>query len=456
MRRLQTRLVTMSSKIKMLLQNIDKAREHLTGQSEHSLAYKSMLAEFAKRGPRLPSPPKQSAIKQAIALWHATTDQNYSSLPKRTIRTLCCVSEVASTDKFLNLLRKLTDQVSPQMNRDLLGVYFHLWADKEHRTHLEDFLSENIGNYQGNDKLMLAWKENIRVLLGADAPAQLAWKLSKTLQSVESFLAELQLPRQYSKFSTIVVEQLASIVLTTLDHEGLPEFNKWNYFKDYLLTYQTLSADQFNDIVAKSILKIDLYRGRAVWDSLHEYLRDFILKHPGLGDPRIESLNWEQFDKEARLAFITWLVEEDISIFFELIISDDPHQRKPYWLRYAKKAISSMVIVGPGDYQSHLQKLKELRKEGLSFSRGVGLPSSAFILDFGKVVVVEFNESGNACYVYSKNDLPGFFKTTQSGLKNLRLLKRKEKAIHIQRHRGRTWQESLDAKLLELGVQAID
>ena len=73
------------------------------------------------------------------------------------------------------------------------------------------------------------------------------------------------------------------------------------------------------------------------------------------------------------------------------------HRRKPFWLRYVLQGCAlSRPLLNPDDRAL----LRQVNVGPGNFGRLAGM-SSAFVLDFGAVRVVEFNRVG-ACYVYPR------------------------------------------------------
>ena len=99
-----------------------------------------------------------------------------------------------------------------------------------------------------------------------------------------------------------------------------------------------------------------------------------------------------------------WLSEEDLRFFFDLIMSgqEDRHNRREFWLRYVGRVGNSRVAMGTRDRDRLRVQLTELKKRGRSEYAHLEDPFeddvSAFIMDFGRAVVVEFSKPGNACF----------------------------------------------------------
>jgi hypothetical protein len=87
-----------------------------------------------------------------------------------------------------------------------------------------------------------------------------------------------------------------------------------------------------------------------------------------------------------------------------------------------------------------------------NFGRIVG-ETSAFLLDFGTVIAVEFSKSGNACYIYEKpaaeKVIPDFWRTKSFFVSDL---KSKQLSAEVVTHHLR-WQEYLERILAQKGVR---
>jgi len=117
----------------------------------------------------------------------------------------------------------------------------------------------------------------------------------------------------------------------------------------------------------------------------------------------------------------------DINFFFEHVLPDgtDPHGRKAFWLRYVSRVLMSRPLLNRDD-EVRLRVTMQSQHEQMGHCGHVrGRESSAFLLDFGPIVVVEFSRVNNACYLYEKPNsekvIPDFWSPepfTIYGLKN--------------------------------------
>jgi hypothetical protein len=139
----------------------------------------------------------------------------------------------------------------------------------------------------------------------------------------------------------------------------------------------------------------------------------FILSDSRLGDPRLHSKNWIGIHEEARKRFIQWLSKEDIIFFFEHVLGKgDKHGRKDFWMKYVGRLVQSRSLLSSHDEARFSTEIKKSKGVSGSFGRVSGGTASAFLLDFGDIVVVEFRRVG-AIRIYHRADfkkiLPDFW-----------------------------------------------
>ena len=78
--------------------------------------------------------------------------------------------------------------------------------------------------------------------------------------------------------------------------------------------------------------------------------------------------------------------------------------------------------------------------------------TSAFLLDFGRVIVVEFSQVGNAVYVYEHRDVPELDESFWSQARfSLNMLKQKEYCIERMTHSS-LWQSKMRTLLAQFGI----
>jgi hypothetical protein len=176
-----------------------------------------------------------------------------------------------------------------------------------------------------------------------------------------------------------------------------------NYLIKEILSWDRWEISDFKKEIAETILH-DLGNRN---DKFRKKLIEFILTDPRglLGDPRLpaNTTKWVGVKEQARNRIIQWLSGLDVTFFFEHVMrrGEDPHGRKNFWLRYVKAFKQSRPLLNHED----LERLRPQLNRIQYYSGTHGLVAdqhSAFLLDFGRVLVIEFNKMG-ACYVYDKS-----------------------------------------------------
>ena len=135
-----------------------------------------------------------------------------------------------------------------------------------------------------------------------------------------------------------------------------------------------------------------------------ERLKTFLLTDSRLLDPRLPAngTNWIGISNSARDLVIRWLSAWDVQLFFDHVLPtrDDPHGRKPFWLKYKNRVKRSRPLLrlsGREPLASECGNQRERNFGRMKFD----CDTSAFLLDFGSVIVVEFSKYGNAVFLYA-------------------------------------------------------
>jgi hypothetical protein len=179
-------------------------------------------------------------------------------------------------------------------------------------------------------------------------------------------------------------------------------------------------------------------------------------------DPR-DALRTEGWLEVSRLnehgfrRLLTSLCEQDLDVFFQHAMNEP--DRRSFWLRYLSSLERTGCVLDRSVRKSlsvKLQALPEVRgaiDRAHAFKQASGV--QAFLLVFPNVVVVEFSDTGNAAYVYTREFFAAEIEPLlRSGsLPNHNALKRPDKAMHRILHGGR-WQGSASDWLAGEGVHA--
>jgi hypothetical protein len=212
-----------------------------------------------------------------------------------------------------------------------------------------------------------------------------------------------------------------------------------DYYLKELLAWDKWHQTLLKPEIAAAILDSNI-------GSIQERFQAVVLGDNRFGDPRLRhNTNWIGMREDAIEKFKSWLSRRDIIFFFQHVLprGQDPHGRKDFWLKYVPSLKMSRPFLCDNDWYP----LKgQLQTDKIEFGRING-NNSAFILDFGSIVVVEFSKVGGACFIYSREQfhaiMPDLFENKYFDFSTL---KRKDIALERIVHR-QGWQDNAIAIL---------
>jgi hypothetical protein len=183
-----------------------------------------------------------------------------------------------------------------------------------------------------------------------------------------------------------------------------------------------------------------------------------ILVEGSFGDPRnILSKDWEEVRKLSRggfEAFTLGLIREDLRFFFSHAMKEEDRGR--FWLRYLGSIRRTVCILDSETHRSVNNAARTLDENARMAARralatdDVGV--SAFCLVFDNWVAIEFSKTGNATYVYRREDFEQTVLPPTRKRPRLTHLKQKELAEGRLVHNG-DWQSAFRLTLERLGIR---
>ena len=380
--------------------------------------------------------------REILDRWEDFAAGRTKELDERAVRYLCWEPKVGTDERFHAFVnRSGSTPVGPRSLQGLVRACHSRWSAELAKGPVVRGVRAAVDKYKGPNRVLGKWRAASELILDSGGPVKLASKMSNKLQSPKELFDELTIDAQ-SPFAVEVVRQSITYSRDRLEtNEQLLPF-----MCQTLFNWTNFPVDQFKTEVANCIL----HRSSKV-TRVENTLRETVRLDQRLGDPRVPARqkNWFGIAPEARLKVIEWLSKYDISFFFEHAFPkrEDKHGRRAFWLNYISRMEASRPLLNPDDRAGLKDQLK---KEGtFGFIWG---DNSAFILDFGRVVAVEFNRVG-ACYVYEKRawlelvpDLWGPSSFTESKLKDIGRC-----TARIRHVPG--WQDELRTALARQGVR---
>ena len=310
-----------------------------------------------------------------------------------------------------------------------------------------------LNHYEGSNRLLQKWKGSSNMILGPEGVNVFAVELIKSSDALRSCCESWGFSEQASPYVQMAVDTASRLCLEQLDRSIemrsflFKEIIPWPYWR----------PDQIKELMRKVIL----FPGRNDSKNI-ELITHLVLSDKRFGDPRHphNHINWVGIDDAAH-RLQEWLSAADIKFFFEHVLpkGTDPHGRKTFWLRYVGcRGLISRPLLSDYDKYRLRHILKEKGAQTTHFGKLEG-DTSAFVLDFGPVVVVEFSEVGNACYIYTKKVATRVVPDLWSAEPFVKTqLKRKSEIATSApvRHdvQGR-WREETERVLARFGVRAV-
>ena len=204
-----------------------------------------------------------------------------------------------------------------------------------------------------------------------------------------------------------------------------------------------------NKIYATDILAalLERYASTSQREKVHE-----VLKHLALdqwGNPQYESsAGWNNVNADTKKMVIQWFVRADLEAFFTLFSRTADVNRFNYWIKYIDKISFSQIFLGPAAlYSSQIEhkNFREVNKGRLKRLIGSTQTNNAFMLKIDNVYVIDFSDTGNACYIVDK--IPYKENSRDVHRDTLKPWKHLLKLSHTS-----GWQTRFDEKLAELGI----
>lgn len=239
-------------------------------------------------------------------------------------------------------------------------------------------------------------------------------------------------------FSDLIAEQLKYV--STLDDAGF----KQNIDKILLLGQE---HPAYLSQILQSLL--DRYALSKMRQDIHESLKKIALET--WGSPQFNNTaSWALVKKETKEMVLQWFVRADLEAFFSLLQDDhnSDKRRLKYWMRFINQISYTRLVLGGTAFSSRGLNFVKFRNDNKGrFSRLTGGTHSnnAFIIKIGNYFIIEFSETGNACFIFRNSPV------NLSG-DSYRLSELKDSSYIEKISHSSNWESKLDQVLMGLGV----
>lgn len=386
-------------------------------------------------------------IEEYVQQWKSYLDGSVNSLSRRAISALCWHPPTATDKTFQYYLDHNAIKLNSRSLQGLIRSCHALWSLEIAVSDTIKKVRKRLDLYDGRSRLLTKWKRSGDMILGNSAAESFGREMLRQAQPIKDFCAHwcVDESSSYVQWAVAKATELCRGQMARVEPLR-------RYLTTELLSWRAWPLDRF-----KKETSITILHPATSNEDVRDSLRKFVVTDIRLGDPRLpgRQMNWAGI-RDAERKVIEWFSRFDIVFFFEHVLprGNDPHGRKEFWLRYVNRIGRSRSLLNWSDRYRLNRNLKGKDLESTSSGRMADFEkTSSFLLDFGKIVVVEFSAVGNACYVYTESNfnksIASDFWTnkafTAHNLKNQRLSLTKQSPLWDGVHRA-GWQ--LDASQL--------
>jgi EH_Signature domain len=380
-----------------------------------------------------------------VALWNSIAPAGGGELPNRAIRYLSWETNIAIQPAFQNVALS-QERISSRSLQGIMRSVHRRWRGT-HNTESVGRLAVALAGYPGKSLLIEKWRANSHYLLRNDGPTMFARDILREQTSWELKATEWGIEAD-TEFGQTVLEVCVAHSLKA----GRAESEQYRaaVVKEILPSRHWTPA-AFKNAIGQLLLASSSQTSQAFQESL----KRFVLEDSRLLDPRVpaNTPNWAGISEAAKTLLIQWLSASDIRLFFEHVLPTrhDPHGRKAFWLQYTKHVVRSRPLLAVSD-EIRWQAGTETQRDRNYGRTEVNSDTSAFLLDFGRILVVEFSKVGNAVFVYQHRDIPGlstgFWSDARFPIANLKQVDNcVERIVHNVK-----WQREMRTLLAQYGI----
>jgi hypothetical protein len=386
--------------------------------------------------------------------WNEVLAGRRDNLEPRAIRSLCWNSAIATDQSFQHFLDRVQHIPNAQSLQGLICSCHARWSRELALSDAVARIRDRLNEYSGLNRLLHKWKASASMILGPKAHDVMARELIKCTDGLSGFCDSWGLSIESSQLFQEAAEIASVLCLEQIDR--VPRFRDF-LFKE-LMPWSGWAPRTLKNVMSRLIL----FPSRENTD-LIEAIIHLVRSDPRFGDPRHlhNHNNWIGMDDASR-RIQEWLSAADITFFFETVLpkGKDPHGRKAFWLRYVGcRGLRSRPLLSNSDKFRLREVLWKKGAKGSDFGRLLDEDTSAFILDFGPIVAVEFSAVGNACYLYEKRVAAEIVPDIWTSLPFSKTdLKRKSKIATSQpitHDRQNRWKREMERVLARYGVRDL-
>jgi hypothetical protein len=378
-----------------------------------------------------------------LAEWQSneTTD-----LSVEAIKHLCWEPTVVPEPRFADALDRL-ESLYPRQIQGLVHSLHQVWSPAIADGPSYKRAHDAVVGYSGKHKLIQHWRRHASWIVASSAATEFGKGLAKEHMHPDETFAQFRVDPT-SLFAQAVIEA----ALSDCRKNRALSAERVSYALKHLLTWTGWNVSALKVAIGPVILA-EVFKES---ENQRNALLTFLLRDARFGDPRLPANRgkWASMDLSARQRVVEWLSKLSIEFFFEHVLPDrkDPHGRKEFWLRYRLSLKQARPLLN-GEDRARLRATIERTAIDEAAIGVIDEQTSAFILGFDNLCVVEFSRKGNACYVYRQQVFSQLIKDiyTQRPLKHLQLKVAERAEGRIVHREG--WQFEMANLLARFGIR---
>jgi hypothetical protein len=386
------------------------------------------------------APPIVFCPDEYLKQWNELLAGQRTELEWRTVRALCWEPKAATDLHFQNYLDREWPPLRARALQGMIRACHLRWTEVAAGPVVER-MRQRLKNYDGANRLLKRWRQSAEMLLGVQGAVEFAKEIIRHQASVAEACQEWRADEQ-----TAYVAEAAEAAMNISMTASIPNLPAQESLSR-LLRWKAWPIERFKKMAGQTILH-PLAETNGIY---RETLVTCLLNDHRLGDPRLQATRWAGVAPEAKKQFIRWLSREDIVFFFDHVAGyDDPHGRRDFWLRYVGRLEQSLPLLTPNAVLRLSAEIR--RRQGMVSYRQINGNDSAFLLDFGQIVAIEFHPVG-AIYFYDKQNfnqiVPHFWQQQAFSVSHIKQpWQAKERISHIG-----DWQYKAAAFLAQHGIR---
>ena len=442
---------TISEALRLInLQNEVQSRSLLAFAVDSTKECKRLGAVASDFASRLSQPRVVKSSLDPKQVWREWSSRKFDSsfLDARRLKMLCSDAETATQPETATALRR--DGEALKRAGCLFGLissYFVRWGTIQQQEQLEALIVNSLKSYPHRNPIITHFRDHSAALFTKVAAQQLAATAIERRQPPKECLYGFHIG-----IATNLASSTLSCAARVFDPRpisagmAMEQTERLKFAFDHIYVPELATVE-----LQAAISKIIVSDWIEKYSNCREAVRQFALHHKDLGDPRLHSKNWSGMDSNATARFLQWIAKESIVFFFNHVLPDNNanRRRKDFWLRYAGAVTDFQVALSEQDYRrlSATSRLKDVP----GFGRVDHLTTSAFILRFGQVTIVEFSETGNAAHAFHSKVFDGKAGSLRSSFYTFKKLKHEAdeyRILHLSE-----WEYKARQKLAGWGVR---